>query len=111
MAKKRKKNETHMVDMTARLQIKIVESTIEEEEELQRDLDEVSILVEQRMLEYEKNLQEMILAAISENIVNATQKDSDYFIEKYSKKFKGRNPDNIKNRIEQYELYLKRARK
>lgn len=103
---KYKKREVHMIDMSERLKIKIVPGTDEEDKLWEEALKDIEQKIERRMQSYEKNLKEMIIAARSETYIEVTEDDSAYFIRKYSEKFIGRNPDNIKNRIEQYKLYI-----
>lgn len=107
MGRRRKKEEIHIIDMNSRLHIKIVKSTIEEDNELQMDLDEVQKIVERKMFQYEQNLKRLINNALSDYVIDTTEKDADYFIQKYKEQFENRNPDNIRNRIEQYQRYIK----
>ena len=104
---KKRKHKIHMVDMSGRLNLEIFPATIEEEEIFRLELTEIEISVEKRMSLYEKNLKEMIISVMSEPIVTTTEQDSLYFIEKYEEFIKNRNSNNIKNRLEQYQLYLK----
>lgn len=104
---KRKKKEIHMIDMTERINLRIVPGTSQEDELLDKEMDEIQYVVEQRMRVYEENLKEMIITATSETLISTTEEDAKYFIETYSERFCGRNLDNIKNRIEQYQRYLK----
>lgn len=103
---KRKKKEIHMIDMTERINLRIVPGTSQEDELLDIEMNEIQYAVEQRMRLYEKNLKEMIITATSETLISTTEEDTKYFIETYSERFCGRNLDNIKNRIEQYKKYI-----
>lgn len=98
MAKKKKKKVV-MIDMTSRLNIKIVESTEEEHLLLQRDLDEMEINIQKRMQRYEEEIRELILSVENSKIIPIDKRDSEYFISTYEKVFANRNADHIKNRI------------
>lgn len=106
MAKKIKKEEVHYIDMHSRLHIKIVESTIEEENELQEDLDELQKILEEKMQQYEESLKRLIMEARTESIVDITEEKANYFIKTYKDQFKNRNQDNVRNRFEQYKKYI-----
>lgn len=106
---KYKKQEVHMIDMSGRLEMKIVheEFTSEDELEWEREIEEINAKIEQRMEKYEQQLKKMFLSALNEPYINDPQRDDEYFIKTYGDKFIGRNPDNIKNRLELYNKYLK----
>lgn len=106
MAKRIKKQEVHYIDMSSRLHIKIVESTIEEENELQEDLDELQRAIEERMRQYEESVKRLIMEACTEPIIDTTEEKANYFIEKYKEQFKNRNQDNVQNRFKQYQKYI-----
>lgn len=103
---KKKKKDVHMIDMSARLNVKVVSATQEETIALQHELDEIEISVAKRMELYEKNLKNIISSVINEGLNSQTEKDSMYFIEKYEDYIENRNHNNIKNRLEQYKLYI-----
>lgn len=92
--------------MSSRLHIKIVESTIEEENELQEDLDELQRAIEERMRQYEESVKRLIMEARTEPIIDTTEEKANYFIEKYKEQFKNRNQDNVQNRFKQYQKYI-----
>lgn len=104
---KRRKKEMHFIDMSGHINLKIVPGTPQEDELLEKELAEIQYIVEQRMQIYEDNLKKMIIEATSETLITTTENDAKYFIEKYNKKFSGRNQENIKNRLEQYKLYIR----
>lgn len=56
------------------------------------------------MQKYEENLKRLFSSAMVDT--QKPQKDADYFIREYGNKFIGRNPDNIKNRLQLYNKYL-----
>lgn len=101
-----KKEEVHMIDMSSRLGIKIIheEYTSEDEKEWELEMSEMNKKMEERMKRYEEDLKELFTSAIADT--QKSQKDADYFIHEYGNKFIGRNPDNIKNRLQLYNKYL-----
>ena len=103
---KYKKQEVHMIDMSGRLKMKIVheEFTSEDELEWECEMEEMQKKMEERMQRYEENLKRLFSSAMADT--QKPQKDADYFIHEYSNKFIGRNPDNIKNRLQLYNKYL-----
>jgi len=101
MARKRK-TEIHMIDMTSRMHIKIVETTIEEEDALQKELDDINIIIERRMKEYEDSLQKLIKSVETCDVIDITEKDTDYFIENYKQRYKNRNIENIRKKMRDY---------
>lgn len=103
---KYKKQEVHMIDMSGRLKMKIVheEFTSEDELEWECEMEEMQKKMEERMQRYEENLKRLFSSAMTDT--QKPQKDADYFIREYSNKFIGRNPDNIKNRLQLYNKYL-----
>lgn len=110
MSKRKKKQEVHMIDMTYRRYIKIVESTAEEEAELDAQLREMDVIIEERMRQYEIDLQHLIKSALSEDVVKVTDKDSEYFLRTYKDEFKHRNQDNIQRRFAQLKKYLENGK-
>ena len=102
---KKKKKERTMIDMRARLNIKIIPGTAKESSDLQKELDEINIIVEKRMQLYEEHLRTHIMSVMSEEII-VSNRDVDYFINTYQKMIENRNIDNIKNRMKQYHAYL-----
>ena len=103
---KYKKREVHMIDMSNRLNVKIIheEYTQEDEIEWEKEIEEINRRMEERMQRYEENLKHLFSSAISDT--EPPKKDADYFISEYGDKFIGRNPDNIKNRLKLYSRYL-----
>lgn len=101
-----KKEEIHMIDMSGRLEVKIIheEYTSADEEEWKNEIEEMDKKMEERMQKYEENLKQLFSSAISDT--QDPEKDADYFIHEYGDKFIGRNPDNIKNRLKLYNKYL-----
>ena len=101
-----KKEEIHMIDMSGRLEMKIIheEYTSKDEKEWEHEMLEMNEKMEERMRRYEENLKDLFASAIADTQI--TQKDADYFIREYGDKFIGRNPDNIKNRLQLYDKYL-----
>lgn len=104
---KYKKEEIHMIDMSGRLKMKIVheEFTSEDEEEWENEIIEMNKNIEDRMNRYENYIKMLFSSAISDEN-KPSEEDTDYFINKYSNKFIGRNPNNIKNRLQLYDKYL-----
>lgn len=105
---KYKKQEVHMIDMSGRLKMKIVheEFTSEDELEWEREMAEMNKKIEECMQKYEENLKNLFASAIADT--QKPQKDADYFIHEYGNKFIGRNPNNIKNRLQLYSKYLEK---
>ncbi len=105
---KYKKQEVHMIDMSGRLKMKIVheEFTSEDELEWEREMEEMNKKIEKCMQKYEENLKLLFSSAIADT--QKPQKDADYFIHEYGNKFIGRNPNNIKNRLQLYSKYLEK---
>ena len=103
---KYKKQEVHMIDMSGRLKMKIVheEFTSEDELEWEREMEEMNKKMERCMQKYEENLKRLFSSAITDT--QDPEKDDDYFIREYGERFIGRNPDNIKNRLQLYNKYL-----
>lgn len=106
---KYKKQEIHMIDMSNRLKMKIIheEFTLEDEIKWEQEMEEMNNKIGQRMLRYEQEIKDLFLSTSGNSIVRNIEKNDDYFIKTYSDKFIGRNPDNIKNRLELYNKYLK----
>lgn len=104
-----KKEEIHMIDMSDRLEVKIIheEYTSADEEEWKNEIEEMEKKMEEHMQKYEKNLKLLFSSALAD-VQETNEKDADYFIREYSDKFIGRNPDNIKNRLKLYNKYLKK---
>lgn len=105
---KYKKEEIHMIDMSGRLKMKIVheEFTSEDEIEWEEEIKEMNRKMEDRMKRYEDNIKLLFTSTVSDSN-KLGEIDDDYFIHQYGDKFIGRNPDNIKNRIQLYNKYLK----
>lgn len=101
-----KKEEVHMIDMSGRLEMKIIheEYTSEDEKEWELEMLEMNRKMEERMKRYEEHLKYLFTSAVTDT--QKPQKDADYFIHEYGNKFIGRNPDNIKNRLQLYNKYL-----
>lgn len=97
-----------MIDMSGRLKMKIVheEFTSEDELEWEREMEEMNKKIEKCMQKYEENLKLLFSSAIADT--QKPQKDADYFIHEYGNKFIGRNPNNIKNRLQLYSKYLEK---
>lgn len=57
------------------------------------------------MMRYEEHIKSIFIAANSDSYQSG-EKDSDYFIREYGGKFRGRESNNIKNRLELYNEYL-----
>lgn len=106
---KYKKQEVHMIDMSGRLKMKIVheEFTSEDELEWEHEVEEMNNKIEQHMKRYEQYIEKLFISAVNEPYINDAKRNDEYFIETYGDKFIGRNPDNIKNRLELYNKYLK----
>ena len=102
-----KKEEIHMIDMSGRLDMKIIheEYTSEDEKEWEHEMLEMNKKMEERMKRYEENLKYLFTSAMADT--QKPQKDADYFIREYGDKFIGRNPNNIQNRLRLYSKYLK----
>lgn len=98
--KRSEKEEEHFIDMSARLSIKIVESTIEEQDEFQRDLDEMYLKIEKQMEAYEDNLKRVIKTTMTNKVVSITEAD-DAYIEKCKEEYRNRNMENIERRYNQ----------
>lgn len=99
--KKKRQTEEHLVDMTARLHIKIVETTIEEEEEFQNDLINMQIEIEKQMQKYEDDIKKLFQKNMSSAIIDSTEDDADRYIEKYKTEFATRRKQNVERRIQQ----------
>ena len=67
-------------------------------------MEEMNKKMEECMQKYEENLKRLFSSAMVDT--QKPQKDADYFIREYGNKFIGRNPDNIKNRLQLYNKYL-----
>ena len=106
---KYKKEEVHMIDMSGRLKMKVIheEFTSEDEEEWENEMREMYIKIEQHMQRYEEHIKEMFTSAYNNPNINYTEKNDEYFIKTYGDKFIGRNPDNIKHRIDLFNKYIK----
>ena len=95
--KRSEKEEEHLIDMSARLSIKFVESTIEEQDEFQRDLDEMYLKIEKQMEAYEDNLKRVIKTTMTNKVVSITEAD-DAYIEKCKEEYRNRNIENIERK-------------
>lgn len=104
MSKKKKKDAT-IVDMSARLNVKILSTTSDEADILEKDLQEIEIIVEKRMQSYELEIREMILSTMNESIIVASERNSSYFIERYQDMI-DRNNKNILKRMQTFQGYL-----
>ena len=95
-----------MIDMSGRLKMKIIheEYTSKDEKEWEHEMLEMNEKMEECMRRYEENLKRLFSSAISDT--QNLEKDADYFIREYGERFIGRNPDNIKNRLQLYNKYL-----
>lgn len=104
---KYKKEEVHRVNMCGRLEIKIIHEEIatSDETEWENEIARINEKMQKYMQRYEENLRTLISSALSDT-QKYNNKDADYFIGEYSSKFIGRNPDNIKNRLDIYGKYL-----
>ena len=102
-----KKEEVHKVDMSRRWEIKIVheEFTTADEKEWETELIETDERMRKAMQKYENHLRALIDAALSDTKKDETR-DADYFIKQYGERFIGRNPENIKNRVDMYNKYI-----
>ena len=78
----------------------------EYEKEWESEIEEMQKKMEEHMRRYEKNLKHLFSSALSD-VQEVNEKDADYFIREYNDKFICRNPDNIKNRLQLYNKYLK----
>nr|DAN13965.1 MAG TPA: Transcription factor Dp-1, Transcription factor sandwich, CELL CYCLE, TRANSCRIPTION.55A [Caudoviricetes sp.] len=105
---KYKKREIHIIDMSGRLNVKIIhaETTAEDIEQAMKEYEESRLRIEKQMQDYEQHIKRMFIDATSEAHIHVTCNDADYFIKKYGEKFSGRNPKNIENRIKMYEKYI-----
>lgn len=103
---KQKKQTVHMIDMSNRLNVKIIheEYTSEDLLEWENEPKEMNQKMKERARKYHEYFQLLIDAAISDTSI--PEKDADYFINKYADKFSGRNQDNVKSRIEFYNKCL-----
>lgn len=99
--KKKRQTEEHLIDMTAHLHIKIVETTIEEEEEFQNDLINMQIEIEKQMQKYEDDIKKLFQKNMSSTIIDSTEDDADRYIEKYKTEFATRRKQNVERRIQQ----------
>lgn len=105
MAKKKKK-EIVMVDMSARLNIKVIESTEEESIQLQKELEEMELSIQRKMQRYECEIRELFMSSWDDDIVSSRKRDSDYFISTYENIYKNCNNDHIKNRLKKISLLI-----
>lgn len=104
---KKKKKENHMIDISGRINIKVVAATAEEIEHFEHELRDIEMSVEKRMKQYEEEINRMMIEATSADIITVTEEDALYFIETYEKIFVDRNSQNIINRLKQYLLCIK----
>lgn len=103
---KHKKQTVHMIDMSNRLNVKIVheEYTLDDQKQWEEELKKIDKKNEERMKKYEEDFKLFIDSVISDTSV--PKKDADYFIREYKDKFDGRNQDHVKNRIDFYNKLL-----
>lgn len=106
MARRRKRKEIHIIDMNSRTRIKIVKTTVEEENKFDQELNKMDENIEKSMEEYEKNLRRLMQRAISEPVVKSSKEQTEYFIKTYKKEYEHRNKDNIRKRYEILQKYL-----
>ena len=95
-----------MVDMSNRLNMKIIheEYTIEDELEWEREIEEMNKKMEEHMRRYEENLQLIFSTALSDTQSN--EKDADYFIHKYGDRFLDRSSNNSDYFTKLYNKYF-----
>lgn len=99
--KKKTRTEEHIIDMHARLHIKIVKTTIEEEEEFQKDLCDMQKEIEKSMKEYEEDLKRLIRRSMNSDVINATSEDVDRYVELYRTEYSTMRKENIERRAKQ----------
>lgn len=104
---KYKKEEIHMIDMSGRLKMKIIheEFSSEDEENWEKEIINIDKKIEDRMKRYEEHIKFLFTTAPLDENIDKNQ-NAEYFIKEYSEKFIGRNPNNIKNRLDMYKKYL-----
>ena len=103
---KYKKKEIQIIDMSSRLRVKIVESTYEEERRHEEEFEEMQLKVEKRMIQYEKDIRNLLIEAKTESCIKVTHKDTEKYIKKYNDEFSGKNSNNIQRRIQMIQKYL-----
>lgn len=105
--RKYKKKEIHMIDMSRRLEVKIIHETVRDDESWQKEMELSEQRIEKQMIEYENHIRSLFNEALSQEVLFNSEEQSDYFIKKYGEKFIGRNFNNVRNRMELYNKYLK----
>ena len=103
---KYKKREVHMIDMTNRLKVRIIEGTLDEDNRYEQEFEKMQYAIEERTRRYEKEIRDLVISANTETCIKVTTNDTEYFIKKYNKEFIDKNPDNIKNRILMLQQYI-----
>lgn len=75
---------------------------------LHKELEEAQRIVDEQMLRYEIYLNQMMHNYMAKPVIEVTDKDTEYFIKRYKKKFAHNSLDNIKRRRKLYEKLLEK---
>ena len=102
---KYKKKIVHMVDMSDRLEMKIIheEYTLADQIQWEEEIREINRKSEENIKKYEENIRIIIDSAISGTKRYRADKDADYFIQKYGE---NSNRNNIKDKDTFCKKYL-----
>lgn len=110
MSKKKKKS-ARMIDMSARLNIEIIPSSAEEMIQLEKELDELTFNIQNKVNKYENSLYGSIEKILADKCyINIDEKKtSSYFIEKYEDMLEQRNIEHVKNKIRSIRTLFKKV--
>lgn len=106
---KKKKTKVQMIDMSGRLQVKIVEADENEKAKNKKDFDDLNNTISEKIQEINQNLDEYIEILFedsSDEEINITES-----FEYYNNMFQKRNNKNVKEKMEQYQSILSNLNK
>ena len=107
----KKKTETHIIKTTQNsidYTVFVEDNEFSYEYSLHKELEEAQQTVEEQMQMYEDYLNRTIRKYMAETVIEVTNKDTEYFIERYKEKFAHNSPENIQRRRELYKKLLEK---
>ena len=107
----KKRTETHIIKTTQNsvdYTVFIEDNEFSCEYSLHKELEDAQRTVEEQMQMYEDYLNRMIRKYMAEAVIEATDEDTEYFIEKYKEKFAHNSLENIQRRRELYKKLLEK---
>jgi len=102
--KKKKKKNTQMIDMSGRLQIKIIKADEDELERNRLEFDALNNSIEEKIKKSNERVDqyvEALLAEETDEVIDVTS-----LLNYYSNIYQNRNPDNVKETKERLRMLL-----